>query len=142
MALAGCFPVGPHYRNAVYRGSFADPFVLRVGRSFVAYGTNVGQMCGISTFSEYTTVAVDSAIKVPQDTKLEVACLLGCSVGTGWGTAVNTGEVQPGDTVIIQGIGGIGANAVQGAAHAGATHVLAVPRVRISRTRRSTDTRR
>jgi hypothetical protein len=41
VSLAGCFPVGPHYRNAVYRGSFADPFVLRVGRSFVAYGTNV-----------------------------------------------------------------------------------------------------
>ena len=78
------------------------------------------------TFSEYTTVAVDSAIKVPQDTKLEVACLLGCSVGTGWGSAVNTAEVQPGDTVIIQGIGGIGTNAVQGAAHAGAANVIAV----------------
>ena len=96
-------------------------------------GTNVGQMCGISTFSEYSTVAVDSAIKVPQDTKLEVACLLGCSVGTGWGTAVNTGEVHPGDTVIIQGIGGIGANAVQGAAHAGAANVLAVDPVAFKR---------
>jgi Zn-dependent alcohol dehydrogenase len=59
-------------------------------------GSNVGQMCGIGTFTEYTTVAVDSAIKVPEDTKLEVACLLGCSVGTGWGSAVNTGDVQPG----------------------------------------------
>lgn len=96
-------------------------------------GTNVGQMCGISTFSEYTTVAVDSAIKVAPDTKLEVACLLGCSVGTGWGTAVNTGDVQPGDTVIIQGIGGIGANAVQGAAHAGAANVIAVDPVAFKR---------
>jgi NDMA-dependent alcohol dehydrogenase len=96
-------------------------------------GSNVGQMCGISTFTEYTTVAVDSAIKVPEDTKLEVACLLGCSVGTGWGTAVNTGEVHPGDTVIIQGIGGIGANAVQGAAHAGASNVIAVDPVAFKR---------
>jgi hypothetical protein len=40
--LAGCFPIGPTpYRNPVYRGSFADPFVLRVGREFFAYGTDV-----------------------------------------------------------------------------------------------------
>ena len=59
-------------------------------------GTPVGQMCGISTFCEYTTVSVDSAVKVPDDTPLDKACLLGCSVGTGWGSAVNTGERAPG----------------------------------------------
>jgi S-(hydroxymethyl)glutathione dehydrogenase/alcohol dehydrogenase len=96
-------------------------------------GTPVGQMCGISTFCEYTTVAVDSTVKVPEDTPLEVACLLGCSVGTGWGSAVNTGEVRPGDTVIIQGVGGIGINAVQGAAHAGAANVIAVDPVPLKR---------
>jgi NDMA-dependent alcohol dehydrogenase len=96
-------------------------------------GSPVGQMCGISTFCEYTTVSVDSTIKVPDDTPLEVACLLGCSVGTGWGSAVNTGEVRPGDTVIVQGVGGIGANAVQGAAHAGASNVIAVDPVPIKR---------
>jgi NDMA-dependent alcohol dehydrogenase len=89
-------------------------------------GTPVGQALGISTFSEYTTVSVDSAINVPDDTPLEKVCLLGCSVGTGWGSAVNTGEVRPGDTVIVMGVGGIGANAVQGAAHAGASNVIAV----------------
>jgi Zn-dependent alcohol dehydrogenase len=47
-------------------------------------------------------------------------------VPTGWGSAVNTGNVQIGDTVVIYGIGGIGANAVQGAAHAGATTIIAV----------------
>ena len=96
-------------------------------------GTNVGQMCGISTFTEYSTVSVDSAVKVPQETNLEVACLLGCGVGTGWGTAVNTGNVRAGDTVIIQGIGGIGINAVQGAAHAGAANVIAVDPVAFKR---------
>jgi S-(hydroxymethyl)glutathione dehydrogenase/alcohol dehydrogenase len=83
-------------------------------------------MCGVSTFSQFTTVSVDSAIKVPEDTPLERACLLGCAVGTGWGSAVNTGEVRPGDTVIVMGVGGIGANAVQGAAHAGAANIIAV----------------
>jgi S-(hydroxymethyl)glutathione dehydrogenase/alcohol dehydrogenase len=96
-------------------------------------GTPVGQMCGISTFCEHTVVSVDSAIKVPEDTPLEKACLLGCGVGTGWGSAVNTGEVRPGDTVIIMGIGGIGINAVQGAAHAGATNVIAVDPVALKR---------
>jgi S-(hydroxymethyl)glutathione dehydrogenase/alcohol dehydrogenase len=96
-------------------------------------GRSVGQMCGISTFCEYTTVSVNSAVKVPDDTPLEVACLLGCSVGTGWGAAVNTGEVRPGDTVIVMGVGGIGANAVQGAAHAGASNVIAVDPVSFKR---------
>ncbi|HTK65124.1 MAG TPA: NDMA-dependent alcohol dehydrogenase [Pseudonocardia sp.] len=96
-------------------------------------GSPVGQMCGISTFSQYTTVSVDSAIKVAEDTPLEKACLLGCSVGTGWGSAVNTGEVRPGDTVIVMGIGGIGINAVQGAAHAGASNIIAVDPVGFKR---------
>ncbi len=96
-------------------------------------GTPVGQALGISTFSEYTTVAVDSAIKVADDTPLDKACLLGCSVGTGWGSAVNTGGVRPGDTVIIMGVGGIGINAVQGAAHAGASNIIAVDPVEFKR---------
>ncbi|HEY2205399.1 MAG TPA: NDMA-dependent alcohol dehydrogenase [Pseudonocardia sp.] len=96
-------------------------------------GTPVGQMCGISTFCEYTTTSVDSAIRVADDTPLDKACLLGCSVGTGWGSAVNTGEVRPGDTVIVQGVGGIGINAVQGAAHAGAANVIAVDPIAFKR---------
>ena len=43
VVLAGCFPVGTPYRNPVYRGSFADPFVVRVGRQFFAYGTNTSE---------------------------------------------------------------------------------------------------
>lgn len=96
-------------------------------------GRPVAQALGISTFSEYTTVAVDSAVKVPADTPLEKACLLGCAAGTGWGSAVNTGGVEPGDTVVILGIGGIGANAVQGARHAGAARVIAVDPVAFKR---------
>jgi S-(hydroxymethyl)glutathione dehydrogenase/alcohol dehydrogenase len=96
-------------------------------------GAPVGQMSGISTFCEHTTVSVHSAIKIPQDVPLHVACLTGCSVGTGWGSAVNSAAVQPGHTVIVMGIGGIGANAVQGAVHAGAAHVIAVDPVAFKR---------
>ena len=57
----------------------------------------------------------------------------GCGVGTGWGSAVNSAEVGPSDTVIVMGTGGIGINAVQGAVHAGATHVVAVDPVAFKR---------
>jgi NDMA-dependent alcohol dehydrogenase len=96
-------------------------------------GQPVGQMCGISTFLETTTVSQDSCVKIPDDIPLEVACLVGCGVGTGWGSAVNSGEVRPGATTIIMGIGGIGINAVQGAAHAGASNVIAVDPVAFKR---------
>ena len=52
--------------------------------------------------------------------------LVGCGVPTGWGSAVNTANVAPGDTVAIFGIGGIGINAVQGARYAGAKNVIAI----------------
>jgi NDMA-dependent alcohol dehydrogenase len=96
-------------------------------------GQGVGQMCGISTFLQTTTVSADSAVRVPDDIPLDKACLVGCGVGTGWGSAVNSAEVQPGHTVIIMGIGGIGINAVQGAAHAGASNVIAVDPVAFKR---------
>jgi NDMA-dependent alcohol dehydrogenase len=96
-------------------------------------GTPVGQMAGVSAFSEYSTISVHSAVKVPADTDLTVACLLGCCVGTGWGAAVHTGQVGAGDTVIVMGVGGVGASAVQGAAHAGALNVIAVDPVAFKR---------
>jgi NDMA-dependent alcohol dehydrogenase len=96
-------------------------------------GTPVGQMCGLGTFAGYTTVNAESAVKIPNDIPLEVACLTGCGVGTGWGSAVTAAKVEPGETVIVMGIGGIGINAVQGAAYAGASHVIAVDPVAFKR---------
>jgi NDMA-dependent alcohol dehydrogenase len=98
-------------------------------------GEPVGQMCGLGTFAEITCVDVNSAVKVDDDVPLEKACLLGCGVGTGWGSAVNSAQVRPGDTVIVMGVGGIGINAVQGAVHAGASHVIAVDPVALKRTK-------
>ena len=116
--------------NAQYGSRWSDPTDYRL---HLPDGSPVGQMCGVSTFCEHTTVSVDSLVKVADDTPLEVACLLACGVSTGWGAAVNTGGVRPGDTVIIQGIGGIGANAVQGAVHAGASNIIAVDPVPFKR---------
>ncbi len=94
---------------------------------------NLAQMCGISTFSEHTLIDTAAAIKIEPDLPLATACLTGCGVGTGWGSAVNSAEVRPGQTTIVIGIGGIGAHAVQGARHAGASHILAVDPVALKR---------
>jgi len=96
-------------------------------------GADVAQMCGISTFCEHTVVSVDSVVKVDKDLPLDKACLVGCGVGTGWGSAVNSAEVKPGHTVIVMGVGGVGINAVQGAAHAGASTIIAVDPVALKR---------
>jgi S-(hydroxymethyl)glutathione dehydrogenase/alcohol dehydrogenase len=109
---------------------FDDPSSFRMSDG---NGNPVAQFLGVSTFAEHTLVSVNSAVKVEKDLPLETICLLGCGVGTGWGSAVNTAEVRPGDTVIIMGVGGIGINAVQGAAAAGAEHVVAVDPVPFKR---------
>lgn len=96
-------------------------------------GAPVPQMCGLSTFSEYTTVSVDSVVKIPEDVPLVSAALVGCGVTTGWGSAVNSAEITPGATVIVMGVGGLGINAVQGAVHAGALNVVAVDPVAFKR---------
>ncbi|OBB14645.1 alcohol dehydrogenase [Mycolicibacterium setense] len=96
-------------------------------------GVPVGQGSCVSTFSEYTTVDARSVVVIPSDIPLEAACLVGCGVLTGWGAAVNSAEVRPGDVVVCMGIGGIGINAVQGAAHAGAAEVIAVDPVEFKR---------
>jgi len=85
-----------------------------------------GAMCILGTFSQYGVIHQNSAVKVDDDLPLDKAVLVGCGVPTGWGSAVNTANVRPGQTVVVVGVGGIGINAVQGARYAGAKHVVAV----------------
>lgn len=89
-------------------------------------GQDFGGMCMLGTFSQWVVMSVHSCVKVPEHIPLEVAALVSCGVTTGWGAAVHTADVEPGDTVVVYGTGGIGINAVQGARHAGARYVIAV----------------
>jgi S-(hydroxymethyl)glutathione dehydrogenase/alcohol dehydrogenase len=91
-----------------------------------AGSTDLGLMCLLGTFSERTVVNEASCIKVGSDAPLDKACLLGCGVVTGWGSAVYAAGVQPGEDVAVVGIGGIGINAVQGARMAGARQIFAI----------------
>jgi S-(hydroxymethyl)glutathione dehydrogenase/alcohol dehydrogenase len=91
-----------------------------------ARGEELFVMCAVGTFSEHTVCNQMSVVKVEPDLPLPQVALVSCGVATGWGSAVNRAQVKPGDTVVVVGIGGIGANAVQGARMSGARHVVAV----------------
>jgi len=80
----------------------------------------------LGTFGHHTVVNEASCIKIDDDIPLDRACLLGCGVVTGWGSAVYAADVQPGETVVVAGIGGIGANVLQGAKLAGAKRIVAI----------------
>ena len=91
-----------------------------------AKGKDVIPMCLLGTFSPYMTVHQASVVKIEPDIPLEIAALVGCGVTTGWGSATKVADVRPGETVVVMGVGGVGMNAVQGAAAAGARHVVVV----------------
>ena len=95
-------------------------------RHHAADGRDLGVMCCIGTFEPYTVVSEMSCVKINPDIPLDKAALVGCGVTTGWGSATYAADVRAGETVVVVGCGGIGMNAIQGAALAGAERVIAV----------------
>ena len=91
-----------------------------------AKGQPVFPMTLLGTFSPYMVVHKSSVVKIDPSIPFEVACLVGCGVTTGYGSAIRSADVQPGDDVAIAGIGGVGMGALQGALVAGARRVFAI----------------
>jgi NDMA-dependent alcohol dehydrogenase len=91
-----------------------------------ARGRDVGTFAWLGTYAQYGTVPENSLVKIDDDLPLNRACLVGCGVSTGWGSAVNTARVTPGDTVVVVGCGGIGSAAIQGARLAGAEKIVVI----------------
>jgi len=108
-------------------GSLYSPGQITDGTSRHWLGdTPLSFFCKIGCFAEHSVLAESSLVKIGDDVPLPVAALVSCGVPTGWGSAVRTAETRPGDTVVVVGVGGIGINAVQGAAMVGARWVVAV----------------
>ncbi|HEX3651020.1 MAG TPA: zinc-binding dehydrogenase [Pseudonocardiaceae bacterium] len=86
---------------------------------------------GLSTagFAQHTVVGAHQCYPLPDDIPLELAALLGCAVTTGVGAVLRTAGVQPGESVVVVGAGGVGLCAVAGAKLAGADPIIAVDRV-------------
>ena len=83
-------------------------------------------MTQLGTFAEYVVAPENSVIKIDDSIPFHAASLVPCGVTTGWGSATVAAGTEPGDTVVVIGIGGVGMNAVQGARAVGAKHVLGI----------------
>jgi S-(hydroxymethyl)glutathione dehydrogenase/alcohol dehydrogenase len=81
---------------------------------------------GTSTFAEYTVVREIALAKVRHDAPLEKVCLLGCGVTTGIGAVLHTARVEPGSSVAVFGLGGVGLSVIQGAVLAKADRIIAI----------------
>ena len=93
---------------------------------FSLNGEPIFHYMGTSTFSNYTVMPEIAAAKIREDAPFDKVCYIGCGVTTGIGAVINTAKVQPGDNVVIFGLGGIGLNVIQGARLAGANKIVGV----------------
>ena len=93
---------------------------------FSLNGKPILHYMGTSTFSEYTVLPEISLAKINPAAPLDKVCLLGCGITTGIGAVLNTAKVEPGSTVAVFGMGGIGLSVVQGAVMAKASRIICV----------------
>jgi len=101
--------------------------VMPDGTSRFSYkGETIHHYMGCSTFSNFTVLPEIAAAKIRTDAPFDTACYTGCGVTTGIGAVINNAEVEPGSTVVVFGLGGIGLNVIQGAVLAGATRIVGV----------------
>jgi Zn-dependent alcohol dehydrogenase len=104
---------------AVNTGTFID------GTSPLSRGgVTVYRGLGVGGFGEYSLVHESAAVRIAEDTPLDVACMIGCSIQTGVGAVINTAKVEPGSTVLVIGLGGVGIAIAQGARLAGASRII------------------
>ena len=97
------------------------------GTSRFSYkGQTIYHYMGCSTFSNFTVLPEIAVAKIRTDAPFDTSCYIGCGVTTGVGAVVNTAKVEPGATVIVFGLGGIGLNVIQGAKFAGAARIIGV----------------
>ncbi len=89
-------------------------------------GAPVYHYSGLACFAERAVVPASCCVKIPAGVPAEVAALVGCAVTTGVGAVLNTAGVEPGESVAVLGVGGVGLSAVLGARYAGAGTVVAV----------------
>jgi S-(hydroxymethyl)glutathione dehydrogenase/alcohol dehydrogenase len=93
---------------------------------FSVSGEKLHHYMGTSTFSNFTVVPEIALAKIREDAPFDKVCYIGCGVTTGIGAVINTAKVEPGASVVVFGLGGIGLNVVQGARIAGAAMIVGV----------------
>jgi S-(hydroxymethyl)glutathione dehydrogenase/alcohol dehydrogenase len=91
-----------------------------------AGGRMIHHFMGTSTFAEATVLPEIAVAKIRKDAPLDKVCLLGCAVTTGIGAVLHTAKVEPGSSVAVFGLGGVGLSVVQGAVMAGAERIIGI----------------
>lgn len=86
----------------------------------------LAQKGGVAGFAQYVLVNESQVVKIPREMPLDRAALLACGVIAGFGAVVNRAQVKPFRSVVVMGTGGVGINAIQGAAYSGAYPIIAV----------------
>lgn len=81
---------------------------------------------GCSTFSNYTVLPEIALAKIRPDAPFDKVCYIGCGVTTGVGAVAFDAKVEPGSTVAVFGLGGIGLNVIQGARMVGADRIIGI----------------
>jgi S-(hydroxymethyl)glutathione dehydrogenase/alcohol dehydrogenase len=89
-------------------------------------GKKIRHYMGCSTFANYTVLPEIALAKIREDAPFDKVCYIGCGVTTGIGAVINTAKVEPGASVVVFGLGGIGLNVVQGARMVGAGMIVGV----------------
>jgi S-(hydroxymethyl)glutathione dehydrogenase/alcohol dehydrogenase len=98
----------------------------KLSRPFTVGGEKAFQFANAGVFTERTVVAESQAVVIDKDMPLDAACLIGCAVVTGAGAVLNRAKVQPGETVVVIGAGGIGQSVIQAARLSSAGRIVVV----------------
>jgi S-(hydroxymethyl)glutathione dehydrogenase / alcohol dehydrogenase len=93
---------------------------------FSLNGRTIHHYMGCSTFANYTVLPEIAVARIREDAPFDKVCYIGCGVTTGVGAVINTAKVEPGASVVVFGLGGIGLNVVQGARMVGAGMIVGV----------------
>ena len=89
-------------------------------------GKKIHHYMGTSTFAEATVLPEIAVAKIRKDAPLDKVCLLACGVTTGIGAVLHTAKVEPGSSLAVFGLGGVGLSVIQGAVLAGAERIFAI----------------
>ena len=79
-----------------------------------------------SSFGSFTIANERYAVKLTNDVPLDVVCALACGGQTGAGAVLNVMRPNPGDSIVVFGVGAVGLSSLMAAKIAGCDPIIAI----------------